>query len=574
MSPRNTQELHAELLFDALVRSGVEHLVISPGSRSTPFVLAAARQAGLRLHDVVDERAAAFFALGMGRATGRPAALLCTSGTAPAHYYPAVLEASAARVPLVVLSADRPAELAACSAPQTIDQTRLFGEHVRFFADPGHPDAAEVSLRATRRFVAQAVHRTRWPEPGPVHLNLRARKPLEPIGTLTDEEAALARRAEAIRAEPLSRAHPPRMQPDPEALALVAADLRPHVRGVVACGPGPLLQGAAREAVARLCRATGWPLLADSTSQLRHGMPQDVVQVAAFDHLLAAGRLEPPEAVVQVGLPPVSSAWEPWAVRTTGPRVVVAPYGWNDPTSAATHLLLGDLAPTLHTLADALASPAPPTVDPAWQQADRLAWQAAEAELDEEALTVRQAVEALPDRALLAVGNSLVVRQLDQYVRPRQDPLDVLSQRGVSGIDGLIAGAAGAAVASRRPVLLLLGDLSALHDLGGLALLPPDVPVCVLVLDNGGGRIFEQLPVARHPAVDRRALELFTTPRRHDLSHAAALFGLRWSDPPPHAVGEAVREALEHPGGTLLQVRVPEHGAARSLAAIRARLRP
>lgn len=569
MTPRNLQELHAELLFDALARAGVEHLVLSPGSRSTPFVLAAARQPGLQLHDAVDERAAAFFALGAGRATGRPAALLCTSGTAPAHYYPAVIEAAAAGVPLVVLSADRPHELAACAAPQTIDQTRLFGEHVRFFADLGSPDATALSLRATRRFVAQAVHRSRWPEPGPVHLNLRARKPLEPQGAHTDDERALAALAGSVRQEPLPRAHPPRTLPDPAAIELVARALAGR-RGVVACGPGPLDRARAREAVAALCRATGWPLLAESTSQLRHGMPPDVAVVGAFDHLLAAGLAEPPEVVVQIGLPPVASAWERWAARAS--RVVVAPHGWADPTSGAEHLLLGEVAPAVQALADALAG-APPAPDPAWLPADRLAWEAVDAELAGEGLAVRRAVEALPEGALLAVGNSLVVRQLDQFVPPRPAPVDTLSQRGVSGIDGLVAGAAGSAVAARRPVLLLLGDLSALHDLGGLALLPRDVSVCVLVLDNGGGRIFEQLPIARHPDVGEEALRRFTTPRRHDLAHAAALFGIRFADPAPEAVGPAVRDALERPGATLLQVRVPEHGAAAALAAVRARLR-
>lgn len=570
MTPRNLQELHAGLLFDALVRTGVEHLVVSPGSRSTPFVLAAARQTALRLHDIVDERAAAFFALGMGRATSRPAALLCTSGTAPAHYYPAVIEANAAHVPLVVLSADRPHELAACAAPQTVDQIRLFGEHVRFFADLGSPDATALSLRATRRFVAQAVHRSRWPEPGPVHLNLRARKPLEPAGARTDDERALATLAASVREEPLSRAHPPRALPDPEAVALVAGALAGR-RGVVACGPGPLDRAGAREAVAALCRATGWPLLAESTSQLRHGMPPDIAVIGAFDHLLATGLVAPPEAVVQIGLPPVASAWEPWVADAL--RVVVAPHGWIDPSSRAEHLLLGEVGPTARALADALAGAPPAPPDPAWREADRAAWEAVDAELAGEALAVRRAVEVLPEGALLVVGNSLAVRQLDRYVPPRPTPTDALSQRGASGIDGLVAGAAGSAVATRRPVLLLLGDLAALHDLGGLALLPRDVPVCVLVLDNGGGRIFEQLPIARHPDVDAEVLRRFTTPRRHELAHAAALFGLRYGAPAPEAVGPAVRDALERPGGTLLQVRVPEHGAAATLAAVHARLR-
>ncbi|MCG8461518.1 MAG: hypothetical protein MI919_35000, partial [Holophagales bacterium] len=164
------QAEHARCLFSSLAASGVRHVVISPGSRSTPFVLAAAAEPGLDLHDVIDERSAAFFALGIGRITATPAVLLCTSGTAPAHYLPAVIEASMARVPLLVLSADRPVELVACGANQTIDQLKLFGDHARAFFELGLADGHPAALRGLRRTVAQAVALASWPEPGAVHL--------------------------------------------------------------------------------------------------------------------------------------------------------------------------------------------------------------------------------------------------------------------------------------------------------------------------------------------------------------------------------------------------------------------
>ncbi|RMH22798.1 MAG: 2-succinyl-5-enolpyruvyl-6-hydroxy-3-cyclohexene-1-carboxylate synthase, partial [Acidobacteria bacterium] len=217
----NLQAVWARLLIHSLVDAGVREAVISPGSRSTPFVLAACAHPGLRCHDVIDERAAAFFALGQGRASGRPSLLICTSGTAGAHYLPAVIEAEMARVPLLVLTADRPLELTRGGANQTIDQLKLFGDHARAFFELGLADADPAALRALRRTAAQAVFRCREPVPGAVHLNARARKPLEPVAEEDGPRRALARRAEAaaaaLLAEPIVRPFAAPRPPPPAA---------------------------------------------------------------------------------------------------------------------------------------------------------------------------------------------------------------------------------------------------------------------------------------------------------------------------------------------------------------------
>ncbi|HRI55183.1 MAG TPA: 2-succinyl-5-enolpyruvyl-6-hydroxy-3-cyclohexene-1-carboxylic-acid synthase, partial [Pseudomonadota bacterium] len=237
MSEANLLAEWARLLLGSLAAAGVREVVVSPGARSTPFVCAAHAEPQLRCWDVIDERAAAFFALGQARVTGRPSLLICTSGTAGAHYLPAVIEAGAAHLPLLVLTADRPFELQDCGAPQTIDQIKLLGGHARRFFELGMPDPSDLSLRALRRLAAQAVLTTTWPTPGAVHLNARARKPLEPQSVHTSDEVALRARVDELLQAPLLRAYPPRAVPAPAGVAAAAQLCRSARRGLIICGP-------------------------------------------------------------------------------------------------------------------------------------------------------------------------------------------------------------------------------------------------------------------------------------------------------------------------------------------------
>ncbi|AKF11440.1 2-succinyl-5-enolpyruvyl-6-hydroxy-3-cyclohexene-1-carboxylic-acid synthase [Sandaracinus amylolyticus] len=569
----------ARIVASALVESGVREVVISPGSRSTPFVIAISAREEMRVVDVLDERSAAFVALGMARASARPVALLCTSGTAPAHWYPAIIEASLSDIPLVCLSADRPFEHAHCGAAQTIDQIALFGSHVRFFAEVGAPDASESALFGLRRTVAQAVARSRDPRPGPVHLNLRARKPLEPRAPETPSELALRARVDRVLATPLTRAASCEVVPAiDEAVALLARARRPWI----VAGPMPAHDRAAREATLAIARTTGAPLFAESTSQLRFGSRDRVVALDALDLALrVSGDDDLPDVILQLGATPTSSAYERFVARHPEiARIVAGASDWTDPHGSARVMLLGDRGATLRALASSLPVL---ELDMAWRDRwvarERRAWHAIEAHLEEsstlgEGTVARATVRALPRGAYLSIGNSLPIRTVDRYVRGGEHDVAVLCQRGANGIDGLVSGAIGASIATGTPGALMLGDLSLLHDVGGLASARlVSAPLAIVVVQNGGGRIFEQLPVA---SVAPWAMTHFTLADqgRPDLAHAAALFGLgfaRVSDAP--SLHAALERALVHEGVTIIEAIVPPHGAHDADADVERRLR-
>src|SRR4051812_6291970 len=256
----------SRLLIGTLARAGVEHVVLSPGSRSTPFAWAALNEAGLRCHSVWDERVAGFFALGQARSSGRPSLLLCTSGSAAANYYPALIEASLAHVPVLVLTADRPFELQHASAPQAIDQIKLFGDSARAFFELGTPDAAPSALQGLVRSVAHAVHAARNGRPGPVHLNARARKPLEPQSASDSASLALRDTVDALLARGPTEASGSVLHADVTRLARACAEA---ARGLIMVGPEPVYRPEAARALTRLAEITGFPLLCEATSQMR-----------------------------------------------------------------------------------------------------------------------------------------------------------------------------------------------------------------------------------------------------------------------------------------------------------------
>lgn len=580
----------AGLLVDALAAAGVRDWVISPGSRSTPLVVAIVRRPDLRAHDVVDERSAGFFALGMARATGIPAALLCTSGTAGAHYFPAVIEASLSGVPLVVVTADRPFEHSGCGAPQAIDQVKLFGDHVRFFADVGTPDAHPEALRAVRRVAAQAAARARGPEAGPVHLNARFRKPLEPVA---DADDTLARAVESACAVPLPdvREAPPALSP--ETARDVARVIRAARRGLVVCGPGPIAQRSAVAALHEIAVATGFPLLVESGSQFRRGSPPaGVVRCDAFDAFLRSPGFRErhrPDLVLQIGPAPVSDGWARLVDENPRvPRVVLAPHGWQDPHGTAAMLVRTEIASGLASLARALSvrgDDAPEADRAGWAEAFARAGAIAREAADGlaadgsfwEGSVARAIAHRIPEGSLLALGNSLPIRDFDAWTAGLAPDVDVWTQRGANGIDGLISGASGAAVATGRATTLVIGDVSFLHDLHGLAVAREvDVPFAVVVVQNRGGRIFEQLPLSAHSrspgdlpgtlagsGLDEKTLAHWTTPHEADLSAAAALFGHRFARVESvHALKGALAEAHRRPGCTVIEAVVPAHGAA------------
>jgi 2-succinyl-5-enolpyruvyl-6-hydroxy-3-cyclohexene-1-carboxylate synthase len=527
------------------------------------LVLAAARERRLTVHPIVDERSAAFFALGQARVTGSPSLLLCTSGTAAAHYLPAVVEASQARVPLLVFSSDRPPELHHRAAPQTIDQVKLFGGHVRRYFELGAPDDHPRALAGLGATAALAVQTSLAPNAGPVHLNAWFRKPLEPVAfaRLNEEDARLRAAVEAERARPLARAFAPMRVASPRALQELAALCRERPRGVIVCGSGPLANAAARPALKRLAEVSGFPVLAEATSQLRDaGAPC----VELFDPLLRCAAFFDrfmPQLVLQVGEPPTSKGFELLIdARPDLPRWTLVEQGWNDPFNSAHGHIEGELAETLRFLADALAKA--PSAAPGWAEAWGAAGKAAKAALERlvaerpnaEAAFVRALGGALPAGSLLMVGNGLPVREVDLFSCGGARGIGVLCQRGANGIDGLVSGAAGAASVAGRPVTLLCGDVSLVHDLGGLSACSGlRGALNLVVVGNGGGRMFELLPIASDPELRLEFERYFLTPcdvRLEPLAAAHGLAYLRVETP------EALAGALGQEGVRLIEVEV------------------
>ena len=581
--PPNLLTAWSDLLLESLVDAGIREVVVSPGSRSTPFVLAAAQRPELRLHAILDERAAAFFALGLARATGQPPLLLCTSGTAPAHYLPALVEASEAELPLVVLSADRPLDLAGSSAPQTTDQTHLFGRHVRLFRDLGEPFPDPRAFAALRATAIAAVARALGPEPGPVHLNARARQPLERHAAEDEQGRAIEGWARAAR-RPVRAPSPSAPTFDAAAIEAIADRVRGAGRVALVAGPLPPSAEALRAPLFAFARTRGIALLAEAPSQLRlaGGAREGIACGDAFDLWLRGDPGDArPEVILEVGGVPTSAGYAAWLERS-GPdaRFVLGGARRRDPSSRADAVVLGDTRAIL----DAIEARVPPrSADPTFARAvrerDAEAWAAIEAEAGEmgdalfEGEAVRALAAALPPGGWLALGNSLPIRHADRFVPGGACEVRVLSQRGVNGIDGWVAGAAGAAEASGAPTLAIIGDVTLAHDVGSLALAARcKSPLAIAVLDNGGGRIFEQLPIAAS-ALPEDVLRLFSTPPAIDFEAAARAFGIGYRAVERRLdVRDASAEALARGGATLLHVRVPAHGAADLERRIRTRL--
>ncbi|GAB4532238.1 MAG: 2-succinyl-5-enolpyruvyl-6-hydroxy-3-cyclohexene-1-carboxylic-acid synthase [Haliangiales bacterium] len=634
-APAVIQTVWMRILMTSLKRAGVGDLVISPGSRSSPLVHAA-EHAGVRCFTIIDERSAGFFALGRVRVSGAPVALVCTSGTAGAHYYPAIIEASQAHLPLLVLTADRPPELQHCASPQTIPQAHLFGRFARHFADVGTPSIDRAHLRALRRVAVQAVAAASAPIPGPVHLNVPARKPLEPAEPSSPADIAAVERADAVLSE-----GPPRVMTGPPRAARAVLSSFAHAfasarAGVIACGPlGAHHPPALAHAVWKLAAATGFPLLAEATSQLRFAAPppapspahdpapdpahdpapnpahDDILLCDGFDALLSNPRFRadtPPELIIQIGPPLTSKGFASYlSEHPDSVHCVIAPWGWNDAQNTADALLVADPVDAIETIASELG---PRALDPDRQRwrarfrlGNELVWRAVAATLDphgdgdsagpdsadtsgaaaaaqamREGRAIQAAVDALPRGGLLMLGNSLPIRTTETYCRHRDRDLAVLSQRGANGIDGLISAAAGAAHEAGRPTALILGDVSFMHDLGGLAaarLCAGAAPLAIVVIDNRGGRIFEQLPVAASapPALFESH---WLTPPGCDVQAAAATFGHAYEHATtPAALTAALTCALSRPragaaapGCTIIHVAVAASSAARDRAAI------
>lgn len=573
MSYAHLQAAWAEWLIDSLAASGVRSAVLSPGSRSTPLVLAVRRaesEGRLRATVVADERVAGFVALGEARVTGEPSLLVCTSGTAAAHYYPALIEASVSGIPMIVLTADRPPELQARGANQTIDQAHLFGRWVRESLDLGVPDPDPRACEALPRTAARIVQACLSPDPGPVHLNARFRKPLQADSADPPELRTLRARVAASWEGGLPKPRRPNLQPAAEDLDELAVRVRRARRGVLLAGPAPLAEAIPRSVVKRFLERSGFVLVPEATSQLRFAGAAPMGSVFdAFEFLLGPSSgpvpLEP-DFVLQLGDAPTGRALCNWLASDRAPeRVVIARRGYPEAFNRAADVWITDPGVALDGLSERLTGIAPEAdwAARARTESDRV-WNRLEALLVEqggfpEPAAVRAAVDAVPAGGLLALGNSLPVRDADLFCPAADRSLAVLSQRGASGIDGGISAAAGAVAASGFSAVLLLGDVSFQHDVGGLAAaVQLERPLAIVVLCNGGGRLFDLLPIRTALGGDPGSFErFFRTAPTVDPVAAAASFGIKAVSVTTAAeLSEAIGGALAGTGPTVIAAQV------------------
>lgn len=542
---------HAAALVGTLFAAGLRHAIVSPGSRNTPIVLAlhalAQAEPSLHLHSVLDERSAAFLALGLARASGHPSLLACTSGSAGAHYLPAIIEAYHAHIPLIVLTADRPPELQDRGAPQTIDQTSLFGVHTRktFCLAPPSSDGETVRATALRAFQAAT-----GACPGPVHINVQLRKPLwHPESPAVVDVPRLA----------LHRPDPPQL--GPAELEDLLARCRSARRGLFVWGPDPdpALQA---DAVLALAVHLGWPVLADPSSPARFRGDQHTQVMVAHDTYLRSDHIAEalaPDLVIQLGGTPSSAALR--ALVGAAPDVIaIDPRGvWRDPEHSLRTLLAVQPAPVARALKQSL----PAAAQSDWMQAWRAHEDHARVALSHSCgqgwwagSIVQGLLSGLPAGALLNVASSMAIRDLDSFGLPGTHPIQIMSNRGVNGIDGTIATTLGLAMAwAEGPTAALMGDLAFLHDQGSLMLCRSiQTPVVVLVVDNSGGGIFAHLPIAAHPD----AFEpWFLTPQQADIPALCAAHALPCSRISSRSeLQRALASALQHPGLSILHLTV------------------
>jgi 2-succinyl-5-enolpyruvyl-6-hydroxy-3-cyclohexene-1-carboxylate synthase len=542
---------------DELGRCGVREACTSPGSRSTPLVLSLARDTRLRSTSHLDERSGGFFALGLAKASGQPAALACTSGTAAANYVPAVIEAHEARVPLLVLTADRPPELRDVGAGQTIDQIKLYGSAAKWYLEVDDHPATAGRMRWLRQLACRACWTALDGRPGPVHLNFSLREPLVLDEPLPAEEPGGGGRAGG---RPWITRPGRTAPPAPGVVDTLAEELGQRPRALLVAGRterDPRL-GAA---LAALADRAGLPLLADPLSGARRGP----AAIAHYDALLRDpdfGAARAPELVLRVGDLPTSKPLRQWLSTLDTLQIVLDPEtAWQDPFGSAATMLPGDP----RALIDALAERLPRRTRgrfwlEEWTGPDRAAGAAiasllgADAQLSEPRVAAELGVR-LPADATLVVASSMPVRDVETFFPLRTGaPPRTLSNRGANGIDGTVSTAFGVAAASSGPVVLLIGDVALLHDLGGLlAARRLGLKLVVVLLDNDGGGIFHFLPVASQGAAFE---EHVATPHGTDFAHAAALFGLdhvRVAAPEPFRA--ALDAALAADRTTLIHVR-------------------
>lgn len=533
----NPTYVYTAAFIDELQRAGLRNVVLCPGSRSTPLAMTLAAQERIRVWMHVDERSAAFFALGMAKRLAQPVALVCTSGTAAANFLPAVVEAHLTHVPLLIVTADRPHELRDNGAPQAIDQNRLYGTHAKWFVDMALPEASNEALRYVRTLADRAVAQTQAVPAGPVHLNMPFREPLVPtpdrslLPPSQRDPAAWEGRPENAPYVRVTEARGGAVYDSlvERLLALMSA----HERGLIIAGSSddPELPAL----LALLGQQSGYPILADPLSQLRSGQAEDACVLSSYDAFLRIDsfveRAEP-QLVLRFGAMPTSKPLLLYLKRYSAcPQIVIdGNAGWEEPTQLASEMIHADPASLCRSLLASLPATRGQNEEwtATWKRTEAITHQHLQTTMQDfaplfEGRVFTELTGIVPDGTTLYLGNSMPVRDADTFFWPDRRNVRVMGNRGANGIDGVVSSALGASAAADGPTVLVIGDLSFYHDLNGLlAARLHGLDLTIVLINNDGGGIFSFLPQASYP---EHFEQLFGTPTGLDFAPAVQMYG-------------------------------------------------
>jgi 2-succinyl-5-enolpyruvyl-6-hydroxy-3-cyclohexene-1-carboxylate synthase len=556
MNTANRNTIWSSIFVGELKKLGLDSVCIAPGSRSTPLAVAFA-ESEIKIYIHSDERSASYFALGLARASQKPVALLCTSGTAAANFFPAIVEANYSEVPLIVLTADRPAEMRESGANQTIDQLKIYGDHVRWFMDVPAPEAnfPKHLLRYLQSLAARACETSQSPLPGAVHLNFQFRKPLEPIDVPADIPSwmndSLLSALEAAPAQ-LSFSRP-RLAPTAEQINFLAEKISSSPKGIIVCGPRcPAGDFPAR--LTELATKLGYPILADSLSGLRFVEHVNENIIGGYDTFLPTNLR--PQIILRFGDVPTSSALCDYLDSLDGvPQIHISEVKrWRDDRFRVTHSMWCDPLLLIESLIQNLKTNVDPNWLPAWRKFEEKVWDEVEAlktESNFEGGILSDVLDQLPAGNGLFVANSLPVRHLDQFAKPAKKSVRVFANRGASGIDGTLSSALGAA-AHFPGLVFVTGDTSFYHDMNGLlAIQRCGIRATIIVINNDGGGIFQRLPISNF---EPPFTDLFVAPHGLTFEHAAKLYGIDYVRVERLSLKPALEKSLSSQKSTIIEI--------------------